>query len=176
MDLIHESQRQQVFEDYKSQIQQLAGMEIACFPTSIWDETLFKAWSQIVYSLIPNVHILEQQLAHFCEVCEADEVVLFEKATFVVISSSTRKPMKDLHRFEKISNIVKQFKLSCGKSQATFKSLTVQNSLFTAFIERFTHNTFIMIIISETGIHPAATLCNIEVARQHFEKLDNFYL
>lgn len=65
MDLIHESQRQQVFEDYKSQIQQLAGVEIACFPTSIWDETLFKAWSQIVYSLIPNVHILEQQLAHF---------------------------------------------------------------------------------------------------------------
>lgn len=77
-----------------------------------------------MYSLIPNIDVLERQLAHFCEVCEADEVVLFEKATFVVISSSTRKLMSDAHRFEKISNIVKQFKLSCGK---VFKFTSRQN-------------------------------------------------
>merc|ERR1711871_768840 len=121
--------------------------------------------------MIPNMDVLEKQLGHFCEVCEADEVVLFEKNTFLVISSSTQKTMKDLHRFEKISNIVKQFKLSCGKSQANFKSLTVRNSMFTAFIERFTPSTFIMIAISDPDIHAAATLYNIQAARQHFEKL-----
>ena len=41
------------------------------------------------------------------------QVVLFERATFLVISHSTRANYTDHHRFEKISNIIKQFKLSC---------------------------------------------------------------
>ena len=36
-----------------------------------------------------------------------------ERATFLVIASCTLKAHADLHRFEKIANIVKQFKLSC---------------------------------------------------------------
>jgi len=59
------------------------------FATSIWDETLYKAWSQIVYSLIPNVELLETQLKDFSNICAADEVVLFERATFLVISQSS---------------------------------------------------------------------------------------
>ena len=36
---------------------------VECFATSIWDETLYKAWSKIVHTLIPNmvrdvVHLL----------------------------------------------------------------------------------------------------------------------
>jgi Ras-related GTP-binding protein A/B len=54
------------------------------FATSIWDETLYKAWSSIVYSLIPNVDLLELQLKDFAHICDADEVVLFERATFLV--------------------------------------------------------------------------------------------
>jgi Ras-related GTP-binding protein A/B len=57
---------------------------IQCFATSIWDETLYRAWSQIVYSLIPNVELLEKQLRDFSSICAADEVVLFERATFLV--------------------------------------------------------------------------------------------
>ncbi len=87
--------------------------KVVCFRTSIWDETLYKAWSSIVYSLIPNMKTLESHLQKFCEICEADEIVLFERATFLVISHSTRKSHRDDHRFEKISNIIKQFKLSC---------------------------------------------------------------
>ena len=56
------------------------------FATSIWDETLYRAWSQIVYSLIPNIDILELQLRDFSTICGADEVVLFERATFLVIA------------------------------------------------------------------------------------------
>ena len=74
---------------------------------------LQQAWSSIVYSLIPRITALEQQLDRFCKVCEADEVVLFERATFLVISHASTKSHEDVHRFEKISNIIKQFKLSC---------------------------------------------------------------
>lgn len=88
-------------------------MNITLFPTSIWDETLYKAWSSIVYALIPNIDVIEKRLQKFCSICEADEVVLFERATFLVISHASTRKHKDIHRFEKISNIIKQFKLSC---------------------------------------------------------------
>jgi Ras-related GTP-binding protein A/B len=60
-----------------------------CFATSIWDETLYRAWSSIVYSLMPNVELLKAQLDEFGRICGADEIVLFEKASFLVISHSS---------------------------------------------------------------------------------------
>lgn len=146
------------------------GLKLTTFGTSIWDETLYKAWSSIVYALVPNIDILESQLSKFCRLCGADEVVLFEKATFLVISHSTLKPHSDIHRYEKISNIIKQFKLSCSKTQSQFKSMEVKNKNFTAFIDVFTTNTYVMIIISNPTLQSAAININIQVARPHFEK------
>lgn len=45
---------------------------------------VFQAWSSIVYQLIPNVQQLEENLSSFAEILDADEVLLFEKATFLV--------------------------------------------------------------------------------------------
>ena len=56
-----------------------------CFKTSIWDETLYKAWSQIVHELILNAPQLKKSLSDFADVAEADEILLFEKTTFLVI-------------------------------------------------------------------------------------------
>ena len=50
-----------------------------------------QAWSAIVHSLIPNIKRLEDELLMFCDMCDADEVVLFERATFLVISQAIRK-------------------------------------------------------------------------------------
>ncbi len=115
MDLVPEEDREAVFEERCSTIEGHANSRFAFpmtfFKTSIWDETLYKAWSSIVYQLIPNVKSLEHQLEGLCEICGADEMVLFEKATFLVISHATHRPLADVHRFEKISNIIKQFKL-----------------------------------------------------------------
>jgi len=44
---------------------------------------------------------------------ECDEVLLFERATFLIISFCERAAHRDGHRFEKVSNIIKGFKLSC---------------------------------------------------------------
>jgi len=174
MDLIPEDQRETIFKKREQELIQIsAPMKVTAFRTSIWDETLYKAWSSIVYSLIPNIKTLEQHLEKFCSICEADEVVLFEKATFLVISHSTRNSHRDDHRFEKISNIIKQFKLSCSKCQAQFQSMEVKNSNFSAFIDVFTTNTYIMVIMSDPEIQSAATLINIGLARNHFEQLSN---
>lgn len=92
----------------------------------------------------------------FCDICEADEMVLFEKATFLVISNvkGTNKEGKEWnsHRFEKISNIIKQFKLSCSKSQSQLMYMEVRNSEFSAMIDAFTANTHILVVSSDPNI------------------------
>jgi Ras-related GTP-binding protein A/B len=185
MDLVAEEDRESILEERKRLIADscsVCGVEhFQCFGTSIWDETLYKAWSEIVTNLIPNISLLETHLNKFCAACDADEVVLFERATFLVISHAQtsgddpahpfqRTPHFDAHRFEKISNIVKQFKLSCGKAQSQFQGMEVRNSRFAAFIDAFTANTYIMVIVSNPKVHTAATILNIQNARDHFEK------
>jgi Ras-related GTP-binding protein A/B len=206
MDLITEEQRDFVFKQKESELRSVSmPQKINVFRTSIWDETLYRAWSSIVYALIPNVKVVESRLEKFCRICEADEVVLFEKATFLVISHATRGASSsssssdksqqiaskeapssavatpdtsalapasaelDPHRFEKISNIIKQFKLSCSKSQAQFSSMEVRNSKFSAFIAEFTTNTYVMVITSDASIQSTATLVNIKIAKRHFD-------
>ncbi|KAJ3003007.1 UNVERIFIED_CONTAM: Interleukin-4 receptor subunit alpha, partial [Siphonaria sp. JEL0065] len=172
MDLVKEGQREEVFRNLESQLKKRAGsLNIASFATSIWDETLYKAWSSIVYSLIPNVKVLETQLENFCRICDADEIILFERTTFLVISHSTTSEflqesdkqvnptspkshhlIPDAQRFEKVSNIIKQFKLSCSKNQAQFQSMEVRRKGFSAFVDVLTPNTYVMVVVSDANI------------------------
>lgn len=204
MDLVAEEDRESILEDRKQLISESCmsrGVQhFSCYGTSIWDETLYKAWSEIVTNLIPNISLLESHLQNFTRLCDADEVVLFERATFLVIAQAQmvesnggtsqddsidpaagndeliasnhvqRTAHFDAHRFEKISNIVKQFKLSCGKAQSQFQGMEVRNSRFVAYIDAFTANTYIMVIVSNPAVHTKATILNIQNAREHFEK------
>ncbi|XP_033225144.1 ras-related GTP-binding protein A isoform X1 [Belonocnema kinseyi] len=185
MDLIQDDQRDLIFREREEDLRRLSlPLECTCFRTSIWDETLYRAWSSIVYMLIPNVEELEQSLNQFANIIDADEVLLFERATFLVISHCQRRFHRDIHRFEKVSNIIKQFKLSCSKLAAQFQSMEVRNTNFAAFIDVFTSNTYVMVVMSDPAIRclkkiegvfkkaSAATLINIRNARKHFEKLE----
>nr|CAD7569600.1 unnamed protein product [Timema californicum] len=173
MDLVQEDQRDLIFHEREEDLKRLSRpLDCTCFRTSIWDETLYRAWSSIVYMLIPNVKELEQSLNQFANIIDADEVLLFERATFLVISHCQRRNHRDVHRFEKVSNIIKQFKLSCSKLAAQFQSMEVRNSNFAAFIDIFTSNTYVMVIMSDPAIPSEATLINIRNAKKHFEKLE----
>ncbi|EPQ32222.1 uncharacterized protein PFL1_00419 [Pseudozyma flocculosa PF-1] len=223
-----------------------AGFRINCFATSIWDETLYRAWSRIVHTLIPNVAMLERHLSQFAQINSAMEVVLFERTTFLVISRSSsvadaaaassggaaapseaggfvydedeegmegfrdtvgrttgggaglgsgfitgtsqrvqtpgmagdRKSngaMSDVklnpERFEKISELIKNFKLSCSKLQSNFQGLELRGSNFTAYLDVLTSNTYIMIVVADPQIQLAAIKLNVQLGRDHFEKL-----
>lgn len=54
------------------------------FKTFLTGVLSLQAWSSIVYQLIPNVQQLETNLRNFAQIIEADEVLLFERATFLV--------------------------------------------------------------------------------------------
>eukprot|EP01062_Namystynia_karyoxenos_P067172 TRINITY_DN61054_c0_g1_i1.p1 TRINITY_DN61054_c0_g1~~TRINITY_DN61054_c0_g1_i1.p1 ORF type:complete len:337 (+),score=124.86 TRINITY_DN61054_c0_g1_i1:87-1097(+) len=142
----------------------------ACFATSIWDESLYRAWSAVVYSLVPQIDTLQRLTERFCELCEADEVVLFERQTFLTILTSRRAPEhRDEHRHEKVSNIIKQFKLSAMRLGTAVQSMEVTNSRFTAFVDGFSRSTYVMVVQSDKNIPASVTQMNIQIARNRFD-------
>jgi Ras-related GTP-binding protein A/B len=148
------------------------------FGTSIWDETLFKAWSFVVHLLVPNVRQVELGLEAFAERCGADECVLFERNSFLVIASAARRVHGDRHRHEKVSNIIKQFKLLCGRGQGQFQGLRVGNGAFTLALDACTSNTYLLVVTglqrdSATGSlpPPESLMLNMALAKRAFERL-----
>ena len=121
--------------------------------------------------MLPNIKVLKKNLEVFCETLGADEVILFERQTFLVISYHDARQHEDKHRFEKISNIIKQFKLSCIKTNYKFDSMVVKNQKFSAFVENFTSSTYIMIVVSDPKIEQEAISMNIKLTRDYFEDL-----
>ena len=152
MDLIEPEDREELFRNREKILKENASpLSVTCIQTSIWDETLYKAWSTIVYAIIPNIKKLETSLDRFCKLTDADEVVLFERTSFLVIAQSVKVEHPDPHRLEKISNIVKQFKLCCSKNESQFQSLEIRHSGFLAFLENLTSNSYILILIRDTS-------------------------
>lgn len=118
MDLVQNEYRDSLFGERESAIIARSGQfskKVRSFATTIWDQSLYKAWGQIVNSLIPNLDIIEGYLEHLAGVIEAEEVILFERTTFLTVMSVTtstgnQNPYAD--RYERLSNIVKTFKHS----------------------------------------------------------------
>ena len=61
LNLFHESKRAGVFSKFEYDLTEVAPeiKYLTCMPTSIWDVTLFKAWSFIVHDLVLSINELE---------------------------------------------------------------------------------------------------------------------
>ncbi len=59
-------------------------MQIRTLETMSQPEPENRNSGHIYYQLVPNVKGLEKTLANFAEIIDADEILLFEKATFLV--------------------------------------------------------------------------------------------
>ena len=170
-----EDRRDEIFEKRKKQLEEKSGnFQIKCYPTSIWEASLYKAWTQIVSELSPNRAKIEKSLQNFVEACEADEVVLFEKNTFLLcFSYSSNKEggpnTNDEQRFEKISHIIKKFKLSCMSSNSSFKSMVIETKNYSAYMDEFTNATYILVILSNKKVSLELLKLNAALCRQSFE-------
>ena len=95
MDLVQLDKREELFQIMMHKLRETAAEyefpDLEGFPTSIWDESLYRAWSQIVCSLIPNMGVYQANLVKIKKILDAYEVILFEKATFLVICSSNNE-------------------------------------------------------------------------------------
>ncbi|KAJ7161492.1 Gtr1/RagA G protein conserved region-domain-containing protein [Mycena crocata] len=161
----------------KGQGQALTSLTV--FGTSIYDESLYRAWSSIVHTLIPNAAVLTKHLTIFAEACSATEVILFERTTFLVIATSTPpstpppEPDAALEatRYERTSELIKAFKHSCSRVREEFHSLEMELPEFSAVLDEMTKNTYVLIIVHDPTIETAALKLNIRMARRKFEEL-----
>ena len=120
MDLVQADYREKIITNREAAIREASGPfeeMVRVYGTSIWDQSLYGAWGNIVNSLIPNLDVMERYLAGLSRETEAEEVILFERSTFLTVTNVTsktgeRNPYAD--RQERLSNVIKTFKHSLG--------------------------------------------------------------
>ncbi|CCK71409.1 Rag GTPase GTR1 KNAG_0G03510 [Huiozyma naganishii CBS 8797] len=200
MDLVQLDKREELFKIMMDKLQETSAEygfpDLVGFPTSIWDESLYRAWSQIVCSLIPNMSIHQSNLVKFKNIVDAYEIILFEKTTFLVICSTETpgegtqiepatvsttptpsgtntnvtanrgKPSRDPKRFEKISNIMKNYKQSCTKLKSGFKTLVLNDSIY---VSDLTDNMVCFIVLRDSEQPQQLVLDNISKVRGAFQ-------
>ncbi|KZZ97434.1 GTP-binding protein GTR1 [Moelleriella libera RCEF 2490] len=158
------------------------GIELTTFATSIWDQSLYKAWASIIHDLVPNLEVIERNLANLGMAIEAEEILLFERTSFLAVSSWTssegqRNPTED--RLERMSNIMKHFKQSISRFTGTprnaeqFIRMEHKAGLrFSLFILKFTTNTYLMVVLPPGEARFNAAMLNCQIAIEHFKFLD----
>lgn len=116
-------------------------------------------------TLIPNARNLSKHLRIFAEACNATEVILFERTTFLVIATSSHTDSSDafpsdpvaLHaldpkRYERTSELIKAFKQSCSRLREEFRSLEMELAEFTAVLDEMTKNTYVLVVVHDPVI------------------------
>lgn len=164
------------------QQQQIPDLELEVFATSIWDQSLYKAWASIIHDLVPNLSMIETQLASLGVAIDADEILLFERTSFLVISKWTsregeRNPYGD--RFERMSNILKSWKHTCSKFTGTPRNAEQFSEFehkmgptFSMFVTKFTTNTYILVCMPPGEARFNSAKLNVAAARPWFRFLD----
>lgn len=161
---------------------QTIDIDLQLFATSIWDQSLYKAWASIIHDLVPNLSIIETQLASLGVAIDADEILLFERTSFLVVSKWTsregeRNPYGD--RFERMSNILKSWKHTCSKYTGTPRNAEQfsdfeykMGATFSMFATKFTTNTYILVCMPPGEARFNSAKLNVAAARPWFKFLD----
>ncbi|MCJ1463683.1 GTP-binding protein gtr1 [Pseudocyphellaria aurata] len=184
MDLVQAEHRERVLQDKTEAIRRRSGgfqNDVKTYGTSIWDQTLYKAWGRIVHSLIPNLNVIEWYLRRLADITQAEEIVLFERVTFLTVTSVTseigkRNPYTD--RFERLSNIIKTFKNSLANFSGAlaeapqFAEHVIKTPRFSLILALFTPNTYVLVVIPPGEAELQCTRINLLAARDEFKELD----
>ncbi|PTB69359.1 hypothetical protein BBK36DRAFT_1134186 [Trichoderma citrinoviride] len=195
MDLVVPSARETVYDDRVRLVRQKTaeyahsvGVDsnavdlLVPFATSIWDQSLYKAWASIIHDLVPNLAVIERNLANLGVAIEAEELILFERTSFLAVSSWTspegaRNPTED--RLERMSNIMKHFKQSISRFTGTPRNaeqfIRMEHKAgmrFSLFILKFTTNTYLMVVLPPGEARFNAAMLNCQIAIEHFKFLD----
>ncbi|TVY13019.1 GTP-binding protein gtr1 [Lachnellula arida] len=191
MDLIPPVQREDLYNHRVSIVRsKSATFDPTPFATSIWDQSLYKAWAEIIHDLVPNLDQIEKHLGSLGKMIMAEEVLLFERSSFLVVSSWCSKEIftgdKDnpaqnptYDRNERLSNIIKNFKQSTSrytgtpKSAEQFSVFELKMPNFCMFIVKFTTNTYLGVVLPPGEERFNAAMENCYIARKEFEDLDS---
>lgn len=62
---------------------------VAFYPTSIYDHSIYEAFSKVVQKLIPQLPTLESLLGSLCSTCRIEKAYLFDVLTKIYIATDT---------------------------------------------------------------------------------------
>ena len=180
MDLVQNEHRERIYEERcQLVIKRSEGLSLETFASSIWDQTLYKAWAGIVHKMIPNLSNIERFLHAFAKQLDAEEIVLFERSTFLTVTSVVREGGAEnphLDRHERVSNIMKSYKHTIARNThktaatAGYILFKVQTPAFNCFLARFTENTYIFVTIPPGEAAFNCAVLNAMMARDAFGK------
>ncbi|KAG8814078.1 GTP-binding protein gtr1 [Serendipita sp. 411] len=201
MDLVDNDRRQSTFDSWVTALREVAeDATWSAYGTSIYEDTLYRAWSAVIQVLVPNIAALTQNLNTLAKACGAVEAAIFEKNTFLLVArSSTEEQANEslvavhdpsvpapapasastgslgqANRFEMISKLIKAFKHDAKEyAREPFRSLQMQMEGFTLVLTELTTTSYILIIGTndEPRITPEAINLNIVHIRNRFEDL-----
>lgn len=187
MDLVPMDKKEKIFQEAANAVRATCNEEgftseqIDFSSTTIWDQSLYRAWTKVIYYLVPNAAVIENMLGKLTEMLDARELILYERTTCLVVTHVSRgdekkNPFGD--RFERISSILKQHKHSMAKhtgmmaSEAAFAEMQVKTKSFMLFITQLTENTNLAVIMpSDEGALNTAR-ANVQLAKKEFAHLD----
>lgn len=198
MDLVNEDERELVMAAFQDNLRRYAVFlkffaekdHVQYAATSIWDESLYKAWSAVIGSLIPQTQLLQKNLKGLASIVNAEFVMIFEKLTFLKIATypqyTDKSKQDDLESItQKVSGIIKNFKKSVEKISARFDTLTLYSDSKNIYFDSLTENMVIMIVAGDNEVDKKDGLPEqvkaseeayvhyvVKKARKAFEKID----
>lgn len=174
MDKVDQRKRNEIFIERVKQFEIKAGkVQIKCFDTSIWDNSLYLAWSNILRTLIHNIEKINELIGKYSIACQVDDVALFEKHTFLCITSFNCKNYKNNERYEKICGLMKKLKNSCRKESKNFTNFYIKNLKNIIYIDEFENSTYIMAVLSNKNTSLELLKLNIEISKKMFVDILN---
>lgn len=185
IDLIHKDIREEIFAARKREILSCidAGdcSDIEFFGTSIWSDSLYLAYSSVVRSLVPHRDVLVETMRGIAMACDAAEVALYERSTFLCLTHVSRKTAADGAtalfvqdsgelRTTEVSETVKHFKLSCMNNTTSLGGLSIAAETFTALLCPFTECTHVLVVSVDPKVNVELHRLNVNAARRRFQQ------
>ena len=100
--------------------------QIQFFGTSIWDESLFKAWSAIICTIIPNLHTLEgevQAVQRQFGSLRIEQTAVFDKSSMLLLAVWPPVAVEEEQcNWEQFSSIIKQYR-KCAVEGGEFEEI-----------------------------------------------------
>ena len=184
MDLVPNDRRDDFLDAKTELIEQYSRRfrrTVRTYGTSIWDQTLYAAWGDIVQCLTPNLELMKNYLSKLAQATRAEEIVLFERATFLKVINVTTTAGDEnpyLDRFERLSNLIKTFKHSLqgytgpGASHP-FGEFTISCPRFNLVLSRLTNNTYVLVVLPPGEVDLVNARLNMMGVRDGLSELDH---
>ncbi|KAL9093632.1 MAG: hypothetical protein Q9159_000161 [Coniocarpon cinnabarinum] len=184
MDLVQAHLRGKIFADRSVQVRRQSETfqsTVVFYATSIWDQSLYRAWTAVIHTLVPNAMALETLMQRLARITDARELILYERTTCLTITKVTREdeegnPLTD--RFERLAAILKTHKHSLAKhcrvqtSSAHFAELEIKTGRFMFFACQMTENTNLAVTLPPSEMCFNAAKATVDAVRKKFVELD----